>query len=302
MENDIKAEEQLVSVVIPTYKRAHIVSSAIQSVLKQSHHNLEVLVVDDCSPDDTEKVVQGIRDNRIRYIRHDVNKGLPAVRNTGIRAASGDYIAFLDDDDAWRADKLKKQLILLQIYDAVLCMGASNGYPMRVHKGESITLDDLKRGSFNPSSLVARSFVFRNIKFDENLRQGEDWDGFIQIAKRYSIGWVSEPLLIYNQNSADRMTDEKKNLSGPDLEKRAAMLYKHRKFFGEKWFKYHLAGALLAYIGSRENKVNGIQYAVDRCGLYAVILNIRDRILVRLQRRFWYLKWKLKPIKLSSLD
>lgn len=277
----------LVSVVIPTYKRSHLVTRAIYSVLSQTYQDLEVLVVDDCSPDDTKSAVQAIQDERVRYLRHDRNKGLPAVRNTGIRAARGKYIAFLDDDDEWREDKLEKQIRLLDEYDAVLCMGVSKGYPMRLHKRRSITLQDLRRGSFNPSSLLAKAHVLKEVPFDEDLRQGEDWDAFIRIAQRYSIGWVAEPLLLYNESSADRMTSEKKYLSVTELEKRAAVLYKHREFFGARWFQYHLAGSLLSYIGSRQRKLQIIGYAVKRCGLRAVTAALTHRVHRRIRRLIW---------------
>ena len=277
----------LVSVIIPTYRRAHLVVRAVASVLRQTQGDLEVLVVDDSSPDDTAAVVRAIADTRVRYLRHDVNKGLPAVRNTGIRAARGRYIAFLDDDDEWREDKLEKQLKLLPEYDAVLCMGIADGYPLRVHNGSRITLDDLRRGSFNPSSLLARAEVLRDVLFDESLRQGEDWDAFIRIGQYYSIGWVPEPLLIYNEGGHDRMTNEKKHLRGPDLEKRTAVLYKHRLFFGERWFQYHLADTFLAYIASRSNRIECLAYAVRRCGVRPVAANLVDRMKRRIQRRWW---------------
>ena len=279
--------EPLVSVIIPTYKRAVLVQRAIDSVRRQTYRNVEILVVDDESPDDTESVVKAIPDTRIKYIRHEKNKGLPAVRNTGIRAAKGELIAFLDDDDEWREDKLEKQIRAIKDYDAVLCTGVSNGYPQRVHKNPKITLDDLKMGSFNPSALLAKAHVLREVLFDENLKQGEDWDAFIRIAQRYSIGWVAEPLLIYNDGGHTRMTNEARHLSGPELEKRATMLHKHRKFFGEKLFMLHLADTLLSYIGSRPDKLQSIVYAVKRCGVKPVIFAVFDKIRLRFQRRMW---------------
>ena len=91
--------------IIPTYNRAALVKRAIQSVLNQTFQDFEIIVVDDSSVDNTEEVVKGFRDDRIRYIRHPNNKGLPAGRNTGIKVASGEYIAFLDDDDEWKKRK-----------------------------------------------------------------------------------------------------------------------------------------------------------------------------------------------------
>ena len=97
-----------VSAIIPTYNRANIVIRAIQSVLNQTYQNFELLVIDDGSQDNTEEIVTGIHDNRIKYIRHEKNKGVAAARNTGIEAAKGEFIAFLDSDDEWLPNKLKR--------------------------------------------------------------------------------------------------------------------------------------------------------------------------------------------------
>ena len=281
------ATKPLISVIIPTYKRATLIARAIETVLRQTYGNVEILVVDDASPDDTVSVVQAIPDPRIRYIRHEKNKGSSATRNTGIRAAKGELIAFIDDDDEWCEDKLEIQVKKIAMCDVVLCMGIAGGRPLRVHRRPNITLDDLRKGSFNPSSLLAKASVLRDVMFDENLRQGEDWDVFIRIGQHYRIGWIPEPLLLYNRGSHDRITNEKKYLSGPELEKRTAMLYKHREFFGEKWFEYHIAGTLLTYIGSRANKLQNITYAVRRCGVVPVAIVLIDRIRKRLQRTAW---------------
>jgi len=277
----------LISVIIPTYKRATLIPRAIGTVRRQTYGNIEILVVDDASPDNTASVVQAIPDSRIRYIRHENNKGSSATRNTGIRAAKGELIAFIDDDDEWCEDKLEIQVKKIAECDVVLCMGIAGGRPLRVHRRPNITLDDLRKGSFNPSSLLAKTGVLRDVMFDENLRQGEDWDVFIRIGQRYRIGWIPEPLLLYNRGDHDRITNEKKYLSGPELEKRTAILYKHREFFGEKWFKYHMAGTLLAYIGGRPNKWQSISYAVRRCGVVPVAVVLIDRIRKRLQRIAW---------------
>jgi len=279
--------EPLVTVIIPTYKRAVLVQRAIESVLRQTYRNIEILVVDDESPDDTASVVKAIPDSRIKYIRHEKNKGLPAVRNTGIRAARGELIAFLDDDDEWRDDKLEKQLPALNNYDVVVCTAIANGFPLRIHRRPDITLDDLRKGGFAASSLVGKAHVFKDVIFDENLRQGEDWDEFIRIAQNYSIGWVAEPLLIYNEGGHARMTNEAKHLSGPELEQRTAMLRKHREFLGEKWYMYHLADTFLAYIGSRPNKLFWIWYAVKRCGILPVTGALFDKVRRRLRHFIW---------------
>jgi glycosyltransferase involved in cell wall biosynthesis len=271
-------EVPLVSAIIATYKRAGLVPKAIESVRRQTYRNLEIIVVDDESPDNTESVVRAIPDERIRYFRHEKNKGLPAGRNTGIRAAKGEYIAFLDDDDEWRTDKIERQLRLIEKYDAVLCGVLVDNWRLSIHPHPTISLDDLRRGSFEPSGMLVKAAVIKELLFDENLRQGEDWDAFIRIAERYTVGYDPEPLLLYSDGGHARMTNEAREMTPSELEKRTAILHKHRQFFGEKWFNYHLAGNFISHIGSRRNKLGSITYAVKRCGLGPVIAVIADKV------------------------
>ena len=100
----------LVSVIIPTYNRADVVKRAINSAQLQTYKNLEIIVVDDASVDNTAEVVKSIIDHRLNYICHRTNLGGSEARNTGIKQAQGQYIAFLDSDDVWLADKLMAQL------------------------------------------------------------------------------------------------------------------------------------------------------------------------------------------------
>ena len=103
-----------VTVIIPAYNRAYVISRSIASVLAQTYPYFEIIVVDDGSVDNTEAVVKSFKDSRIKYIRHEVNKGISAVRNTGINEAAGEYIAFLDSDDEWLPTKLEKQMHILK--------------------------------------------------------------------------------------------------------------------------------------------------------------------------------------------
>lgn len=271
-------DNPLVSIVIATYKRSRLVPRAIESVRNQTYRNLEILVVDDGSPDNTRLVVESIQDNRIRYIRHEKNKGLPAARNTGIRVAQGEYIAFLDDDDEWREHKLERQLQAIKHYDAVVCGALINGRPRSVHNHQNVTLDDLRDYIPDPSGLLVKASVIKDLLFDESLREGEDWDAFIRIAQRHTIGFIEESLVLYNDGGHQRMTNEAKDQTAPELEKNTAVLHKHRKLFGEKWFRYHLARKLTSHINRRRNKLNCIVYAVRRCGVVPVVAVMADKI------------------------
>lgn len=103
-----------VSVVIPAYNRARVLPRAIQSVLDQTRTDLEVIVVDDNSSDDTETVVGRFDDERVSYVRHETNQGGSGARNTGIDATDGEYVAFLDSDDVFHPRKLERQVAELE--------------------------------------------------------------------------------------------------------------------------------------------------------------------------------------------
>ena len=114
-----------ISVIIPTYNRANSVGKAIQSVLDQTFKDLEIIVVDDGSTDDSAPVLAAFGD-RIRLIQQ-ANRGVSGARNTGVRAATGKWIAFLDSDDQWHSSKLEKQLDALQKYGTEVCFYALRG-------------------------------------------------------------------------------------------------------------------------------------------------------------------------------
>lgn len=105
----------LVSVVMPAYNAASTLKNSVSSVLKQTYGNLELLIVDDCSSDDTQIILRELsdQDERIRVMRFDVNKGVAEARNLAIQTAKGKYIAFLDSDDVWMPEKLERQLSLM---------------------------------------------------------------------------------------------------------------------------------------------------------------------------------------------
>ena len=104
----------MISVVLPTYNRGPLIMRAVKSVLEQTYSDIELLIVDDGSTDCTRAVISAIQDPRVKYLYQETNRGACAVRNIGIRAAKGEYIAFQDSDDVWHPDKLEKQLSYLK--------------------------------------------------------------------------------------------------------------------------------------------------------------------------------------------
>ena len=202
-----------VSVVIPTYNYARYLPEAIDSALAQTHAPLEVIVVDDGSIDDTPGVLAAYGD-RIRVIRQ-ANRGAGAARNTGIAAARGEYVAFLDADDVWLPRKLELQMARFEAdpgLGLVHC-GAETVDDEGRHAGFMINglegwvaadLLRLDREVMGPgSNIVVPRHVAEGIGgFDERLPPSEDWDFSYRIAARYRIGYVAEPLIRYRQHGA----------------------------------------------------------------------------------------------------
>ncbi len=108
--------KDLVTIVTPSYNTGKWIGETIESVLRQTYTNWEMIIVDDCSTDNTDIVIKKYKDKRIRYLKNETNSGAAASRNRAIREAKGEYIAFLDSDDIWTEEKLEKQLKFMKDY------------------------------------------------------------------------------------------------------------------------------------------------------------------------------------------
>ncbi len=186
------ARRNLVSVIIPTFNRAHLIRETIASVLKQTYQNFEIIIVDDGSTDNTAEVVKSYSDPRISYF-YQPNSGLPAkARNTGLARASGEFIAFLDSDDIWFPRKIERQLAefaknpeLLGIATNVLLFPGPRKISSRLPHDSRLNFKTLLKGSFlyNSSFLIRRSII-EAIGFldeDRRLRAAEDFDYWLRI-------------------------------------------------------------------------------------------------------------------------
>lgn len=201
-------QDPKVSVVIPTYNRAHLISRAIKSVLDQTYKDLEIIVVDDGSTDNTEKIINSFQDERIIYIQHDKNKGASAARNTGIKASKGEYIAFQDSDDEWFPNKLEQQMKAFDNAPPKVGVVYSGFYRIEADKkiyipGDNVAQkegnihNELLKGNFvgTPAVLIKKK-CFENTKyFDENIPALEDWELWIEISKYYYFKYINVPLL-----------------------------------------------------------------------------------------------------------
>jgi glycosyltransferase involved in cell wall biosynthesis len=228
-----------VTVIIPTYNRAKSLPSAINSVLKQSFQDFEIIVVDDASSDNTEEVVRAIADPRIKYLRNETNKREAGARNTGVTNSSGEYIAFLDDDDEWLPDKLKLQVELLDSRSPQV--GVVYTGSVRIDSATGRTLDQYvptKRGNIfkdlsfknwvgTPSTVLLRRECFETVGlFDSAIVFGPDYDMWIRVAAKYHFECIRQPLIRYHIHSARLSNNYELMITGIE-----AQMKKHGSLF-----------------------------------------------------------------------
>jgi len=198
--------QPLVSVIIPTYNKSQYLREAIKSVLNQTYKNIEVIVVDDGSTDNTKEIVESFNDSRIIYIFQE-NKGPAIARNTGIKKAQGEYIAFLDSDDLWLKEKLEKQVDFMEKNSEIGLLGTGCyevtdkgkiiGKKIFPIKNKILQKDLIKYNSFIQSSVMIRKEVFDKVGlYDKSFRESEDYELWLRIAGNYKVRNLAEALTI----------------------------------------------------------------------------------------------------------
>ena len=204
----------MISVIIPSYNRENTIKRSIDSVLDQTYKDIEIVVVDDCSSDNTQHIVSMIGDKRIKYVRLDKNSGACIARNKGIELAKGEYIAFQDSDDEWVSNKLELQLSAINLHKADICISSMNRYGHKRKMEVFPVLIDgiidyselMKNYLVSTQTILAKRKVFEIYKFDPQIRRMQDFDWAIRAVERYTLCSISEPLVnVYLQK--DSITD-----------------------------------------------------------------------------------------------
>ena len=205
----------LVSVIIPTYNRADLVRQAVASVEAQTFRDFEIVVVDDGGNDGTYEVLSAERE--LRVLRHPDRRGVSAARNTGIAAARGEWLAFLDSDDLWLPDKLARQISWLEGAPELLICQTDETWVrrgVRVNKpaghrkvAGQIFLPSLWRCMISPSAVMLhRRLLEDHGAFDATLPAAEDYDLWLRLTWRYEVGLVDEPLVIKRGGHPDQLS------------------------------------------------------------------------------------------------
>ncbi len=254
---------KLVSVVIPTYNREKYLEEAIVSVINQTYKCFEILIIDDGSRENYAELICSKYD-KCTYL-YKQNGGLSSARNFGIKHSKGDYIAFLDDDDYWRSDKLEKQVAVLKNNKDIDCVHSSANVVDKnsIENGKVIGASNHKahkRSGYvfwnalcvwvvkSPTPLIRKSVFTDDLLFDETIMVGEDIDFYQRMFYRHKVKYINEPLAYYREYSdAKRLSLQKEKYIG--IEKKMLLNFKKmgvKSFITTLRIKYKLAKSIIS--------------------------------------------------------
>ncbi len=295
----------LVSIIIPTYNRANLVIRAIESALNQTYRNIELIVIDDGSKDQTPQIISQIKDPRIRYIRYEENRGASHARNVGLSLAKGEFISFLDSDDEFLPQKIEKQLEAFEKSEnvgAVYC----DTYLLFENKRRDIYRFEKLEGWVYPKMvgmphlmlpvfMIRKNVISSNrIRFDEKFFPGEDTDFLIKVSKFAEFLHIPEPLCIIRRDvRRDRITLNKK----ATISAYFALTQKYsrdiKRFWGKERLEWMYYNSLYAFVKEGYKKE-----AIKVCTkVFFETLNIKHLIKIPLILLNVYKKFLSKKYK-----
>lgn len=228
----------LVSVVIPTYDRPDLLIQAVASVQDQTYPNLELIVVDDHSPTPAAETLAAAGANTpdLHLVRHETNRGANAARNTGIEAATGTFVAFLDDDDRWLPEKLERQVERFRtapddvgvVYTGATSIDADGDvvYVFRPSLRGDVTTEFFRGGMIGSFSrvMVRTTAIDEAGRLDEQFPSWQDREWYLRLSRHWRFEYVREPLVVHT-SPGEQISDDferKRDVSYP------LFLEKHR--------------------------------------------------------------------------
>jgi glycosyltransferase involved in cell wall biosynthesis len=243
-----------VSVIIPTYNREHVLLRAVDSVLCQTYQDFEIIIVDDASTDDTERLVNSFEDPRIHYLKHQKNQYAAGARNTGLGSASGEFIAFLDSDDLWLPHKLEQQVAQLDDLGKEWVAGYSGALVnMKGGVQERLQNHAIYDGDVLCDYLLCRftiwtpTFIFRSSLlpivgcFDSSLVRGEDVDFYLRVLQQGKLACLKDP-------AVELFIEVDKGIADISCECDRLLLAKHEALIdAQGWFKASYIRSLYAF-------------------------------------------------------
>lgn len=217
----MKTEKPLISIIIPTYNRPDLLKKAIKSASDQTYKNLEIIIIDDASTKDYQKIIKNLNKKNVTYIKNKTRKGGGYSRNIGIKKAKGKFIAFLDDDDEWMSEKLEKQLRAFDNpnFGLVVCYSMDKRFGReRISKPPEKVDHKYLLKSFNLSStssyMVRKEALDQVGYFDTDLPSAQEYDLALRITKNYTVKTVPEILMIQNASEGQISENWNKKIRG----------------------------------------------------------------------------------------
>lgn len=307
--NFMNNKRPIVSVIIPTYNRAHLLGRAVGSIINQTYRDFELIIVDDGSTDNTRDVVESVNDNRIKYIRLDRNKGAAAARNAGIEVVKGEFIAFQDSDDEWLREKLEKQMQAFEncpqhvgVVYSDMWRVRENG-EVRYWQSPTITngcIIDAEKLEYRVmgvglcTTVIRRECLRKAGSFDEKFPRFIDLDLFIRLSQSTGFYHMQEPLVRYYETdgiSSNRRAEATARILL--LEKYFQSVRKNKKFISNQYFMIskNLYSCLDAIQGRKY-----LHKAIWACPLYKEPLFLQfknvfgDNAYLKLRKMCWKTK------------
>lgn len=205
----------LISVIMSSFNHDKYLTAAIESVINQIVSDIELIIVDDCSTDNSKQIIKKYSqlDNRIKSIFHDTNQGVATSLNDGLKVACGKYVAFIDSDDDWNINKLEEQLKILNSNEDLIVWTEGelinqNGKPLDIKFTQRQNATKKKKSGNLFYELIQNNFIFKssvifkrenlkNRRFNENLRILDDFVFMVMLAKDYDFYFIKKPLTKY---------------------------------------------------------------------------------------------------------
>jgi glycosyltransferase involved in cell wall biosynthesis len=246
--DNLPGGEESVSVVIPFFNRTVLLPRALKSVVGQTYENLDIILVDDGSTEDASEVLAKFSDERIRLIRHEENRGVSAARNTGIKAARGRYLSFLDSDDEWFPTKIEKQLAQLKrlndpnmvsyCFSEVYSDAEEKVTNLHDFSQEGNLLHCALRSSVQMTGASGLCVLMNELLltkeqmldvgyFNESYRMHEDWEFLIRLANKYRFVCLKEFLVRNHKHDQGHIANDFRGVPGV----RYRMIKEHRALF-----------------------------------------------------------------------
>jgi len=283
----------VITIIIPSYNVEQYLTDACESVLGQTYIYWEALIIDDGSSDNTAIIANSFcnKDQRFKYI-HQENKGLSFARKTGIDAAKGEFIQFLDADDTLLPKRLEIMLDAVKAVEENIILysdyiiGIDNSVTGRVTQSDipikldnDITFNEMYVGfgnafGFNPACILFRKSVFQYIKYDETLRSAEDWDLYLSFCSSgFKFRNISQVLVIYRHNPSGLSSNRDKMFYYSSI---VTLKWKDEYKLSKYYYIRRITSSLISYRGSslkHRNKINYKQIYTELSGKEKALFN-----------------------------